>query len=205
MVDRQSALAAVYQTCEIGVKEGATAISICDRRDRYLVQISGCQKSFASVCDRLAAALDCEIPNDLRQAKSCGDRTVFRVAPERFWITGPANDEVLQRLDCESLGGDAIITEIEHSRTVLRISGPRSDILLNRGLPIDLHSTVFPANSFAQSAIHHVPVLVHRVDITDELVFDAYVTREYAVSFWEWLIEAAAPLGCEIMQPEKTD
>jgi hypothetical protein len=47
-------------------------------------------------------------------------------------------------------------------------------------------------------------VLVHRVDITKELVFDIYLSRELAITFWEWLTEAAAPLGCEIKTPDRS-
>jgi sarcosine oxidase subunit gamma len=123
------------------------------------------------------------------------------VGPERIWITGAASDEALRRLNSDSLGDEAIVTEVGHSRTVLRISGPKSDVLLSRGLPIDLDPEAFPMNAFAQSAIHHMPVLVHRVDVSEEVVFDAYVSRDLAVTFWEWLTEAAAPLGCEITEP----
>jgi sarcosine oxidase gamma subunit len=46
-----------------------------------------------------------------------------------------------------------------------------------------------------------MPVLVHRASGGGE-TFDAYVTCDYAVSFWEWLIEAAQSFGCEIRNPE---
>ena len=204
MLEKQSALAAVYRAGRIGVPEGSTAVSIHERRKRDLVQVSGWRSSFGSVCETLAATLNVEIPIDLRRATSLGERSVFRVGPERLWITCPSNDEILRRLDAASLGDEAIVTEIGHSRTVLRIRGAKSDLLLNRGLPIDLDPSVFPADAFAQSAIHHMPVLVHRVNISQELVFDAYVSRELAVSFWGWLTEAAAPLGCEIKQPDES-
>jgi sarcosine oxidase subunit gamma len=188
MLERQSALASVYRASGPRVNGRSVGVSIGERRERNLVQVSGWQESFDTVCDRVAALLNFEIPSDLRRATSLEDRSVFRVGPERIWITGAASDE-------------AIVTEVGHSRTVLRISGPKSDVLLSRGLPIDLDPEAFPMNAFAQSAIHHMPVLVHRVDVSEEVVFDAYVSRDLAVTFWEWLTEAAAPLGCEITEP----
>ncbi len=204
MPEMKSVFAAVYRPGKIGVKGDPIGVWICERPERILVQISGWKRNFELVCDRLEAKLDVTIPIDYRRAISFGDRTVFRIGPERLWIAGPLNDDVLLGLDVESLGAEAIVTEIGHSRSVLRIAGPKSELLLNRGLPIDLDPSVFPANSFAQSAIHHMPVLVHKVDTTHELAFDAYVSRELAVSFWEWLTEAAAPLGYEIKQPDKS-
>jgi sarcosine oxidase subunit gamma len=65
-----------------------------------------------------------------------------------------------------------------------------------------LDDDVFPPGSFAQSVIHHVPVLIHRADGEGARVFDAYVTREYAVAFWEWLIKAVEPLGGQVKEAE---
>lgn len=204
MAEARSALAAVYRAGRIGGGEGSTSVSICERLERNLVQVAGWKRSFESVCNRLASILDCSVPTDLRRANSCGNRTVFRVRPERLWITGPSDDEVLRQLDAASLDGDAVITQIGHGRIVLRIAGPQSGLLLDRSLPVDLHPEAFPVDAFALSAIHHMHVLVHRVDMAQELVFDVYVSRELAISFWEWLTEAAPPLGCEIGQPEQS-
>ena len=201
MADARSALAAIYRPSRIGVEGGQAGVWIAERVERNLVSVSGWKGNFESVCDRLAEILDCRVPAGFRRAVSSGGRSVFRVRPQRLWITGPSDDEVLRRLEVVSLGGDAVISQLGHSRTVLRIAGPQSGLLLNRGLPVDLDTEVFPTNAFAQSAIHHMHVLVHRVDMAGEPVFDVYVTRELAVSFWEWLTEAAAPLGCEVRQP----
>ena len=204
MSESKSALAAVYRAGTIGAGKGSPAVSIGERRGRNLIQVSGWRRSFESVCDRLAERLDCRMPTRIGRATSSGDRSIFRVRPERLWIAGPSSDEVLRQLSVESLGEDAVITQLGHGRTVLRVSGPRSDLLLNRGLPVDVDPEAFPANACAQSAIHHMHVLVHRVDLVGELTFDVYVTRDVAVSFWEWLTEAAAPLGCEIGQPRRS-
>ena len=201
MSEAKSALAAVYQAGMIGAGNGSTSVSICERRGRNLVQVSGWRRSFESVCDRLAERLDCRVPTRVGRVTSSGDRSIFRVRPERLWIDGSSSDKVLRQLSAEPLGEDAVITQLGHGRTVLRITGPNSDLLLNRGLPVDLDPEAFPANAFAQSAIHHMHVLVHRVDLAGELTFDVYVSRDVAVSFWEWLTEAAAPLGCETGQP----
>jgi methylglutamate dehydrogenase subunit D len=95
-----------------------------------------------------------------------------------------------------------VLIEIGDSRTVLRVAGVGAAILLNRGLPIDLDDDAFPVDAFAQSLIHHMPVLVHRVSTGASRAFDVYVTRDYALSFWEWLTRAAESLGCDIAAAE---
>ncbi|MBZ0259518.1 MAG: hypothetical protein K8F90_02825 [Hyphomicrobiales bacterium] len=198
MLERRSALASVYTPGPLGARNGASPLVIHERSNRDLVQVSGWPESFAAVCATLGRLLKLAMPNDCRNAALGNGRTVFRVGPERIWAAGEAADGALQTISMSALGGDAVVTEIGHSRTVIRIGGAEGRTLLNRGLPIDLDEPVFPENAFVQSIIHHIPVLVHRVPSTGGLVFDIYVPREYAVSFWECLLEAACALGCRI-------
>ncbi len=195
MLEQRSAIAAVYQVGRFGAQDGPAAVTIWERRARNLVQVSGWPENFDAVCRKLQAILNIPVPAEGLKAESDGDRSVFRVGPERLWLTGPADDGTFGEIAETALGDEAVVTEIGQSRTVLRISGPDAHVALNRGLPVDLDDDVFPPGSFAQSVIHHIPVLVHRVDAEGERVFDAYVTREYAVAFWEWLVEAVEPLG----------
>lgn len=198
MLERHSALSAVYKPGRIGVQDRPAPVAVHERRCLTLTQVSGWPESFSLLCEKLRMLLGCPMPGDGRVAVSHGQRTVFRVAPERLWLAGPSNDPGLRAIDVGSLGEEAIVTEIGNSRTVVRVTGTAARLLLNRGLPVDLDATEFPANAFAQSVIQHIPVLVHRIRAEGHDAFDVYVTRDYAVSFWEWLTGAAASLGCEI-------
>jgi len=202
MLEQRSALVAVYKPARIGAREGPAGVAVYERAGRTLVQISGWPGAFDPTCGRLEMLLRCRMPDTGLRAVSQGARSIFRVGPERLWLAGPADDEMLQRLDESTIGPNAVVTEIGQSRIVVRVTGAAARELLNRGLPVDLDATVFPADAFAQSVIHHIPVLVHRAVLVDGYGFDVYVTCDYAVSFWEWLIEAAQSFGCEIRKPE---
>lgn len=191
MLERRSALAAVYIPQIIG---GGGALLICERGNRDLIQVAGWPDTFAALAAVVAAKLGVAAPRNGKIASAADGRAIFRVAPERLWITAPMGDGIVAAM-LDSLPQDAIVTEIRHSRTVIRITGLNAQALLNRGLPIDLDPSVFPANGFAQSVMHHIPVLVHRLAGGDNDSFDVYVPREYAVSFWEWVLDAAAPFG----------
>lgn len=202
MLERRSALAAVYRPGRIGVREGPTPVTVFERSGRALVQVSGWPESFQRLCQQLETLMTCQMPADGLRAVSYGERAIFRVGPERLWVAGPNEDDLLQTVGGAALGEDAVVTEIGHSRTVLRVAGAGARELLNRGLPVDLHPAVFPVDAFAQSVIHLVPVLVHRVGLERDSDFDVYVPRDYAASFWEWLTGAAQSLGCQIGDPE---
>lgn len=195
MLEPQSALAAVYRTGTLGIQGGVPAVVIRERNNRDLVQISGWPDSFASVCAALGEALGLAVPKDCRTAASGKGRTIFRVGPERLWIVGAADDPAGP---IAALRGAAVVTGLGHSRTVIRVAGRAAPALLNRGLPVDLDEAVFPEQAFVQSVIHHIPVLAHRVTSEAATTFDIYVPREYAVTFWEWLTEAASALGCQV-------
>jgi sarcosine oxidase subunit gamma len=202
MLEQRSALAAVYKPGRIGAREGSAGVVVFERVGRTLVQVSGWPGAFDPVCRKLETLFGCPMPGHGLTAVSQGARSIFRVGPERLWLAGPADDETLRRLDESALAPDAIVTEIGQSRTVVRVTGAAARGLLNRGLPIDLDAAVFPANAVAQSVIHHMPVLVHRVADVGDGGFDVYVTSDYAVSFWEWLTEAAQSFGCAIGRSE---
>lgn len=67
--------------------------------------------------------------------------------------------------------------------------------VLERGIALDLHPTVFAVGHFAQTGLHHVPVLLERVG---EQRYALYVPTTWAVSVWEWLADAALPFGYDI-------
>ena len=55
----------------------------------------------------------------------------------------------------------------------------------------------------AQSAIHEVGVILRRLSSDEPGAdsFDLYVYRGFALSFWDWLTEAAAETGYRIEPP----
>jgi len=194
----RSALAAVYRPGRVGVADGPAAVTIRERTGRLLVQVSGWPGSFGAVCASLENVLAMPTPRDGRTAVSKGSVTLFRVSPERVWIAAAVGLPALVDLRSR-LGRDAVVTQIDHGRVVLRVGGSGAAVALNRGLPVDLDPAVFPDGAFAQSVIHGISVLVHRVGAADPgAAFDVYVPRDYAVSFWEWLTGVAQTLGCDV-------
>ncbi len=82
------------------------------------------------------------------------------------------------------------LTELAHSRIRVRLSGSDACALPAWGAAVDFSWDVFTPASFAQTAIHQIPVLIHRTEgVTEEI--DVYVLRSYAISFWHWLVETA--------------
>lgn len=203
MPERRSALAAVCRPGDFGAQLDAPGLEICELVGRDLVQLAGWPDSFESVSARLAELLELSVPTRFGAASVAAGRRLFLLAPERLWIVAPDGEGLGRRLSQAFGAEQAVVTELGHSRTVLRVTGPAARRVLAKGLPVDLDPRVFPPQAFAQSAIHHIGLLIHRVDEGDDAlpVFELYVARGFAVSFWDWLTEAATEPGYRVTAP----
>ena len=104
--------------------------------------------------------------------------------------------ETLARDLAERLRGLASISDQSGGRTVLRVKGPRARDVLAKGLPIDLHHSVFGPGSAATSTISLMGVQLWQVD--DAPTYDIALFRSVSASFWRWLTASAAGFGYEV-------
>lgn len=200
MAEIRSALASAYEVGPVGTPRETPSVVLQEQLPRNLVQLSCWTDSFGAICESIGARLGLRVPVDCLNVTTHEDVSIFRVGPTRLWFVCEASSARLHDFIATLDAKVAVATEIGHSRTVLRISGPEARTVLNRGLPIDLDNGTFPEGVFVQSVIHHIPVLVYRLPSPDGPVFQVFVSREYAVTFWQWLVEAAAPLGGRVLE-----
>ncbi len=128
---------------------------------RDLVQVGFWRDSGAAVREALAADLGFAMPESLGSSTSHAELTAFMVAPDKFWITAPLAAGLHGRLSKRFATAVAVVTELGHSRTVIRLSGPSVREVLAQLVAVDLDPKVFPLGSVAMTPIHHVAVLVH--------------------------------------------
>lgn len=200
MVEIRSALAPLWHPGRYGAADGAAGVRVAEILDRDLVQLSTYPDCLRDVRAKLAAELGLDMPDDTRIAAGGGEHTVFAIAPERFWITASRGAGLHETLSDRFAPEVAAVSALGHSRTILQLAGPAARAALAKGLPIDLHSSVFADGAFAQSAIHHIALLVHRTAAEQEEAFDLYVPRSYARALFEWLEHSAAEFGLELAE-----
>jgi sarcosine oxidase subunit gamma len=171
MLDRRSALATAHPFAW-------AALTLGEVRNFTLTQVAGFG-GFETDVAAIAGAL----PQASDQAIESNGRTIFRTGPQGFWFIGPENDALGAKL-----GGKAIITPLTSSRSRISIEGRAARDMLRKGIPIDLHESVFTPGKFAMTGVHHTPVLLH---CTDAQRFELYAMRTFAMNVWEWLEDAA--------------
>jgi len=84
------------------------------------------------------------------------------------------------------------VTDVSDYYTILQLSGPQSEALINRGCPQDLHPSVFPAGSITQTRFGHASILLDRQ--ADSATWQIQVRWTYAEYVWDYLVSAMEAL-----------
>ncbi len=144
----------------------AHGLSISEAPNFTLTQFAGDEK-------RLKRALG-EVPAMGSALKQDG-LTLLRVSPSQVWVLGTPPETTL-----------CAVTALSSSRVRVALDGENTRKLLKALAAIDFD--MMKSGSYVMTGIHHVPVLIH---CTGKNAFHIYVMRTFALSIWNWLIDAA--------------
>ncbi len=196
MLERTSPLTSVLKHGRFGnPAPEARPILIAEMYGRRLVQVTSWPDTLESVQAKIKAAANLPPAATAGRAVTTDGVTIMRMGPYRYWVITERDASA----DLSEITEDeAAVVELTDSRTVLRIQGESPRQILAKGLPIDLHKSVFPRGSIAQGSIGHIGVVVHLVSASTDDTFDLYVSSGFARSFWDWLTLAATEFGYEI-------
>ena len=151
------------------------------------------------VAKRLEARIGTGIPEDRRAAAGTGNVCVMRIAPLKVWIIGQREGGLAGTI-AAAVGTDAAaIADLSHARTILQIDGPAAADVVRRLVTTDIHETVFPPGSFAQTGLCGVGILLHAVQTDSNIVaYNFYLPRSFALALSEYVGRIAAPFSCWI-------
>jgi heterotetrameric sarcosine oxidase gamma subunit len=197
MPPRRSALGDLLAPRRTGPDAALPGVSLSERPARAIWQISAWREADT---EPLRSALGEQLGLSLPEgpAASEGDNVLFPVAPRRWWLVLAEEDsgsDLGARL-AAAVTGRAALTDLSHARTVLRLCGPASPMVLQKLCRIDLHPRALPAGRIAQTQLGQVAALIHAFD--DGPSFDLYLPRSLAYSGVESLIDAATEFGVAI-------
>jgi methylglutamate dehydrogenase subunit D len=144
-------------------------LSISEASDFTLMQYAGTEKELKKALGKIPARIGIALEQDAR--------TQLKINPTQVWVIG------------EPLNTDACIsTSLSYSRTRIALEGKNARAVFAKLAAIDFHPKQFKAGMFAQTAIHHTPVIIHCTDIN---AFYIYTMRTFAMSVWEAVTDAA--------------
>ena len=195
MFERRSPLARQLASGGRDGRDGQRALVIGEVRGWALAQLAvfpGCEAQVATAVGPLlgADALGARAGAVQRTAAAC----LYRTAPDAYWVVTP-DPALISRLLAAVPVSAGTVTCLSHSRVRLRVAGPAARDVLACGISLDLHPRSFAVGEFAQTALHHTGVVLERCAPQH---YELYVLRTFALSVWQWLVDAAAPHGYEI-------
>ncbi len=199
MVDKPERLSALKGVVKPGTYgrelAGGPGITLCERPNLTIIQVA----AYADTAEETGAVIQDLIgalpPPEPNRSIMVDSTQICWIGPHKWWII-----ETEQRRRAESLasrlGDSAAVTTQGHGRSCIRLSGAYARDLLPKGCTLDFHPNRFSAGHCAQTSLGHVNTLINCID--DEPVFDLFVLRSYAVSFWEWTTGAAREFGYRV-------
>ena len=117
---------------------------------------------------------------DFGQSLHANKNTFFRIGPNQVLVLGP----VIETRNCAA-------TPLSSGRARIEVTGPKAPALLSAVAAIDFSRAAFGVNAFAQTGIHHTPVLIYALPGG---VYHIYGLRTFAQNLWDWLVDAAQGL-----------
>jgi sarcosine oxidase subunit gamma len=195
MAEIESAMAGHVAPGRHGQTQGRPGVTLEEVRGRDLVQVGAWPATLEEVATGLGRALGTPAPAPRGPAVASGSLTAFFVGPDKIWVTAPFADALPDKLGRLWSTSTAVVTELGHSRTVIRIAGANARDLLARFLALDTDPALFPPGRVASAGLHGIGVTLHHVA---DGVYDLYVPRTFALSVAEALVEVAEQWGVEV-------
>jgi methylglutamate dehydrogenase subunit D len=196
MLERRSALETALQAGGRDGADGRRRIRLGERRGWSLTQVAAFAGRLADLDRVLTPLLGAALPLRVGDAMPANGRRLLKTGPEQFWILGAEGNDLAANLEKAVDPAKGALTALSHSRSCIVIEGEASRELLAKGVPIDFRPEVFRVGQFALTGLHHTPILVLR---EGEDRYEIFVLRSFALAIWEWLADAALPLGYEVV------
>jgi sarcosine oxidase subunit gamma len=194
--ERRSVLAQVLRPGGLDGSAGERLLRLGEVCGRQLVQIAAFPATLGPLQRVLEAYVEGALPPRIGEVQVAGKRRLLKTAPEQYWIMAPDGDDLVGELQAAVPPEIGAVTPLSHSRSCIFVEGSKARELLAKGVALDFHPDEFRRGQFALSALHHTTVLIHRSD-TDR--YEVHAMRTFAVSVWEWMIDAALPYGYEVL------
>ncbi|WP_350335968.1 sarcosine oxidase subunit gamma [Coralliovum pocilloporae] len=180
-----------------GAGASPARITVSELRPTSFVQVGAWPETNELVASELAAVMGVEAPKAYCDARHVDERSLMLTAPGRYLAVSNRpglHAELAARFKPE----EACVTDLSHARAGVRVEGDPVVEILQKGIAIDFHTSVFPHGKAAQASLEALSALVHR---RDETVFDLYVFRGFGLSLWHWVTDAALEYGYRVGDP----
>ncbi len=198
MFERRSALAGKIAAGGRDGVRGQRTLRISEVRGWGLAQIAVFGGREVEFGHALRPLVDADLPSAVGMQIAGKRAKIFRTTQNQYWVV-TTDAPLMAELALGVPPAVGTVTALSHSRVRLAVEGPAVRTLLAKGIAIDLHSTVFRVGHFAQTGLQHTGILIERSGADR---YELFLPRTFAASIWDWLVDAALPLGYDVRVQE---
>lgn len=184
----------------LGRQSGVPGLSVREVTGLCLASIAVRRGKQAELSEKAETVLGVSLPHSGKSTLAWPKRLIW-VGPGQWLAMWPAA-EVENRVSdlAKPLSGVASVTDQSDSRVVLDVWGDKVRDVLSKGIMVDLHPRAFRTGDTATTLAVHIGIQVVQLD--DKPVYRLMVPRSYALSFWDWLVEAGQSTGIAVAKSE---
>ena len=192
----RSALYSDYKAGSYGAGE-LQSITLSERRGLHMNNLAVWDN--AAVNAQLASTQSLSLPGP-GEAVNSDSGSILWTAPGRYLVV--SEDAGLQDSLSKLPDDQGALQDLSCARTIIRVQGEASRHMMAKGLTVNLAKESFRTGQVILSSFdHHYPAIVHNVD-SETAVFDIYITRSFALSFWHWLCDSSLEFGYQVLETE---
>lgn len=181
-----------------GAAAGAPGLVVEERVSLAFATVIARRGKADALATAVAASYGVTLPRGPRRASS-GGVTFAGVGPDQWIASAEGADASFVTKMRSRIGPLAAVMDQTDARAVIRLSGPKAREVLAKGVPTDLHPTVFKAGDVATTLVAYIGVQLDLLD--DGPTYQLTAPRSMAGSFWSWLAASAAEFGYEVLPP----
>lgn len=202
MVDayrRQSPLAHLSLEARTTEASDEVGVVMCERPFHGQFALR-CEAGDGPLLDAIAAAIGPPVPLTANTASTGKRNTVLWLGPDEWLIvTPPGREARIEKALRQAIGdGNAALTDVSDSRTVIGLSGRHARDVLAKGCHLDLHPRTFGPGQCAQTVFARAHILLHQTGKAPD--YEIYISRSFAAYLWAWLEDAAGEYGVAIVR-----
>lgn len=152
--------------------------------------------------DRLrsaAASAGAALPDAGKVIANAAGFAVLWSGPDQWLVYADGASHAASQRFVEAVRASVAVVDASDGRVVVEVAGPEARRALAKGVPVDLHPRSFQPGTTALTLAAGMAVQIWQVDETP--TYRVFVHRSFADAFWQWLVDAAAEYGVEVLKP----
>ncbi|PWK76908.1 sarcosine oxidase subunit gamma family protein [Aminobacter sp. AP02] len=174
-------------------------VTLREVRDIVLVQVMARRGKAAETAKAAKKLFGVEAP---ATPKAVIGKTATLVwsGPDQFTVIAPRTDEASQLAAmAQAFTGSASLSDQSDGRCLIRVSGARARDAIAKFSSLDLHDSVFPVGTAANTSVDHTAVNFWReANGTDgHPVYNMLVFTSFSDSLWHTIVDSSLEYGVE--------